>query len=152
MKTFSCQVRTLLLIGTLGPPLASLILLTTTYLPLCQGRTGSVDVPSFVVAFVVFAVPVGYVFGVVPALLAGAMYHGALTVAATKRPGMLGRACLGAISGQAVGGLWFHAVIGPDAHSYGSVAALVMVLLSLCPPPSIAGPSVGPAFGHAPAA
>jgi hypothetical protein len=87
--------------------------------------------PSFVVAFICFALPLGYVFGVVPALLAGVVYCGTLTAMATLRPGMLLRACLGAISGGLVGGVWFHAVVGPDSHGYGSVAALVVALLSL---------------------
>jgi hypothetical protein len=84
-----------------------------------------------VALFIFFAVPIGYVFGAFPALLAGAIYCGALTAIASLRPGMLARACLGAISGGLVGGVWFHAMIGPDSRGYGSVAALVLALLSL---------------------
>jgi hypothetical protein len=105
--------------------------MTATYLPHCAALHEPVDVPSFVVAFILFALPVGYAFGVIPALLAGAMYCGALTAMARLRPGMLLRACLGAISGGLVGGVWFHAVAGPDSRGYGSVAALVVALLSL---------------------
>jgi hypothetical protein len=137
MKLPSWQVRTTLLIATLGPPVASLIVMTATYLPYCAALNEPVDVPGFVVAFIFFALPVGYAFGVVPALLAGALYCGALTAMATLRPGMLLRACLGAISGGLVGGVWFHAVVGPNSHGYGSVAALVVVLLSLRQPPAL---------------
>jgi hypothetical protein len=136
MKLPSWQVRTMLVICSVGPPLASLILMTTTYLPSYAGRTEPIDVPSFAAAFVFFAVPVGYVFGLVPAVFAGVMYCGALTAMATLRPGMLLRACVGAISGGLAGGVWFQAVIGPDSHSYGLVAALVAALLSLYRPPA----------------
>jgi hypothetical protein len=57
MKLSSWQVRTMLLIGTLGPPVASLILMTTAYLHDCAGRTEPVDVPCFVVAFGLFRRP-----------------------------------------------------------------------------------------------
>jgi hypothetical protein len=133
----SWQVRTVLLIAAVGPPLASLILLTTHYLPYCAGRTEPVDLPCFVAAFVLFAVPVGYVFGLVPALLAGVMYCGALTALATPRPDRLLRVCIGAISGGVAGALWFHALIGPDSNVYGSVAAAVAALLSLRSPGTV---------------
>jgi hypothetical protein len=136
MKLSSWQVRTTLLIATMGPPVASLIIMMATYLPYCAALDEPVDVPSFVGAFIFFALPVGYAFGVVPALLAGAVYCGALTAMATPRPGMPLRACLGALSGGLVGGVWFHAVVGPDSHGYGSAAALVMALLSLRYPPA----------------
>ena len=136
MNLSSWQLRTTLLIAALGPPVASLIVMTATYLPYGAALHEPVDVPSFAVAYIFFALPVGYAFGVVPALLAGALYCVALTAMATPRPGMLLRACLGAISGGLVGGVWFHAVVGPDSHGYGSVAALVVTLLSLSQPPA----------------
>ena len=126
----SWQGRTLLLTGVLGPPVASLILLMSHYLPSCTGRTEPVDLPCFVVTYVFFAVPVGYVFGLVPALLSGAMYCGALTALTKLRTQMLLRVCTGAISGGLAGGVWFYAVIGPDSHGYGAVAAVVAALLS----------------------
>jgi hypothetical protein len=120
-----------LLIVILGPPVASLILLTTHYLPSCAGRTEPVDLPCFVVTYVFFAVPVGYVFGLVPALLSAVMFCGALTAMTKLRTQMLLRVCTGAISGGLAGGVWFHAVIGPDSYGYGAVAAVVAALLSL---------------------
>ena len=125
------QVRATLLIGIVGPPLASLILLTIKFFPQLEGRTEHVDVSGFISLFILFAVPVGYCFGVFPALLAGGIYCGALTAMATPRPGILPRACLGAISGGLVGGVWFHAVIGADSRGYGSIAAFVLALVSL---------------------
>jgi hypothetical protein len=134
MTLASWQVRTMLLIGAVGPALASLILLAANYFPYCAGRTEPVDVPCFVVVFVFFAVPVGYVFGLVPALLAGVMYCGALTAMATLRTRMCLRVCIGAISGALAGGVWFHAAIGPDSRGYGLAAGVVAALLSLRSP------------------
>jgi hypothetical protein len=131
MKLTSWQVRRTLLICTVGPPLASLILMTVNYLPSYAARTEGVDVPSFLAALVLFAVPVGYVFGLVPAVFAGVMYCGVLTAMATLRPGMLLRACIGALCGGSAGEVWFPAMIGPDSHGYGWVAALVVALLAL---------------------
>src|ERR1700730_17892698 len=130
MKLSSWQVRTMLLIATVGPLVASLIVMTATYLPYCAALKEPIDVPNLVVAFILFALPVSYAFGVVPALLAGAMNCCALTVMATLRPGLLLRASRGATSGGLVSGVWFHAVVGLDARGYGSVAALVVALLS----------------------
>jgi hypothetical protein len=134
MRPLSWQVRTMLLIGTVGPPVASLILMTNTYLPLCVRQGESFDVPCFVAAFVLFAIPVGYVFGLVPALLAGVMYCAVVNGMAPLRPGVLPRACLAAVSGELVAEVWFRAVVGPDSHRYASVAVLVMALLSLPSP------------------
>jgi hypothetical protein len=86
------------------------------------------------VALVFFAIPVGYVFGLVPALVAGVVYCVALTAVAILRTRMLLRVCIGAISGGLAGGVWFHAVIGPDSHGYGPVAAVAAALLSLLSP------------------
>jgi hypothetical protein len=121
----------MLLMGTVGPPVASLILLAIDYLPFCAGRTEPADLPSSLAAFVLFAVPVGYVFGLVPALLAGALYCGALTAMATLRTRTPLRVCIAALSGGLAGGVWFHAVIGPDSRRFGLIAAAVAALLSL---------------------
>jgi hypothetical protein len=136
MKLTSWQVRTTLLICTVGPPLASLILMTFNYLPSYAGRTEAADMPSFVAAFILFAVPVGYVFGFAPAVFAGVMYCGVLTAMATLRPGMPVRACIGALCGGLAGVVWFQAVLGSNSHSYGWVAALVVALLALYGPPA----------------
>ena len=154
------QVRTTLLIGIVGPPVASLILLTIKYLPLLEGRTELVDVSGFIGFFILFALPVGYCFGVLPALLAGGIYCGALTAMAILRPGILARVCLGAISGGLVGGVWFHTVIGADSRGYGSIAAFVLALVSLRWPradkitfperePAIEGAALSPDWLHA---
>src|SRR6266403_1631819 len=118
MRHVSWQVRTILLIGTVGPPAASLILMTTTYLPLWAVKGESVDMRLFAAAFVLFAIPVGYVFGLAPALLTGVLYCAASTGMAKPRPGLLLCAWLGALSGELVGEVWFLAVIGPDLHGY----------------------------------
>jgi len=127
----SWQARTVLLIEAAGPPVASLILLATHYLPACAGRTEPVDLPCLLFAFVFFAVPVGYVCGLVPALLAGVMYCGALSAMATLRTRPLLRVCAGAVSGGLAGGVWFHALAGPGSLGFAAVAAAVAALLSL---------------------
>ena len=98
----------MLLIGVLGPPVASLILLMSHYLPSCAGRTEPVDLPCFVVTYVFFAVPVGYVFGLVPALLAAVMYCGALTAMTKLRTQRLLRVWTGTLSGGLAGGARSH--------------------------------------------
>jgi hypothetical protein len=129
MEPIALEVRNILLIVVFGPPLASLALMAITYLPICAGQT--VDPTSTAIAFLFFVVPVGYVFGFLPALLAAISYRGALAAFGTPRPRLVYRACLGAACGGLAGGVWFWAVIGPDVYRYGLVAALVMALLKM---------------------
>jgi hypothetical protein len=133
MKPLPGQVRTTLWIGVVGPPIASLILMMTICVPLLAARAGPIDVSGWIVLFIFFAVPIGYVFGVVPAVLAATVYSRVLTARA-RRTGTLGRACLAAICGGLVGGIWFFVVAGSDWSDYAAAAALVAALLSLCWP------------------
>jgi hypothetical protein len=55
---------------------------------------------------------------------------------------MLSRACLAAICGGLVGGIWFYFLAGPDWRGYAVVAGLVEGLLSLGSPR--AGRSIQP--------
>jgi hypothetical protein len=125
------QIRTILWTGIVGPPVASFVLLPWVLLSTSTISVDSFDLPSYLVVFLFFAVPVGYVFGVIPALLAGAMYSGALTAIPCLRPHTLFRSCIGVVSGGMCGGLWFHAVIGTEWPAYGLAAALVMGVLAL---------------------
>jgi hypothetical protein len=131
MKLPPWQARMTLWIAVVGPPVASLILVTVNYFPILAARTKPADVSALLVLWIFFAVPAGYGFGGVPALLAGALYSAVLTAMATRRLGMLPRACLAAICGGAVCGVWFHVVAGPNWRSYGGTAAFVATLLSL---------------------
>jgi hypothetical protein len=131
MKPLPWQVRMTLWVGVVGPLLGSLILMAATYVPLLPARTAPIDLAGLAEAFILFAVPVGYVFGIVPAFLAGAVYSGVLTTMATDLSGTLPRMCLAAICGGAVCGTWFYWVSGPDWRSYATVGALVAALLSL---------------------
>jgi hypothetical protein len=130
MKLLSWQIRTTLLIGVVGPPVASLVLMTGNYLPWWEGGAEPIDVPGFVAAFLLFGLPVGFAFGVIPALLAGALYCTALTALSSVPRGMLTRVCLGAIAGELIGEVWFHGVMGLESYGYGPVAALVTAVLS----------------------
>jgi hypothetical protein len=118
--------------GMIVPPAASLILLATTVF--FSNWPGWGDpasaVPSFLVLFFIFAVPVGYVFGGIPALLAGAIYSAALTAMPVLNARRLLRVGLGAVCGGLTGGIWFHAIAGPGSSSYAIVEALMMALFA----------------------
>lgn len=127
----SWQIRTTLRTGIVGPPIASFVLLPWMLLSTSATSFHLFDLPSYIGIFLFFAVPVGYVFGAIPALVAGAMYSGALTAIPALRSRTLLRVCIGVVSGGLCGGLWFHAVIGGEWPPYGSAAALVMGALAL---------------------
>jgi hypothetical protein len=119
--------------GIVVPPAASLLLLTHILLSSSwiDGASAS-DIPSLLVLFFMFAVPVGYVFGAIPALLAGAIYSGALTAMPTGQPRPLLRAGVGAVCGGLTGWLWFHAVAGPSWSTFAVTEALVLALFAIC--------------------
>jgi hypothetical protein len=82
--------------------------------------------------FFIFAVPVGYVFGGVPALLAGAIYSAALAAMPTVGPRHLLRAGLGGVCGGLTCAIWFHAIVGAGSFRYATVGALTIALFALC--------------------
>lgn len=133
------QVRTTLLFGAVGPAIASLIVMTVAYRPFLATGTGPIALPDVLIAYVCFAMPVGYAFGVLPALLTGAMYCCGLTALPRLRPGTLPRAGIAALSGGLISVAWFDAVIGPGSRRYAWVAALTAALLSLRWPRRFAG-------------
>ena len=123
--------------GVLVPPAASLMLLATVLMPASTTWADPVTaVPSFLGPFFIFAVPVGYVFGGIPALLAGAIYSAALTVMPVVEPCRLLRVGIGAVCGGLTGGIWFHAIVGPGWSSYAIAEALMMALFALRRPGS----------------
>jgi hypothetical protein len=61
-----------------GSPAASFVLLPLVLPPASATSTVSFALPLYLFAFLVFAVPVSYIFGIVPALLAGRLYSGVL--------------------------------------------------------------------------
>ena len=127
----SWQIRTTLRTGIVGPPIASFVLLPWVLFSTSATSFHLFDLASYPGIFLFFAIPVGYVFGVIPALLAGAMYSAALTEMPSLRSHTLLRVCVGVVSGGLCGGLWFHAVIGTEWPAYGLAAALVMGVLAL---------------------
>jgi hypothetical protein len=121
-----------LAVAIAGPPAASFVLLPWVLLSASPTLAHSFDVTSYVLAFLFFAVPAGYVFGVVPAVLAGATYSATLTAIAPLRARSLLRSCVGALSGGFWAGLWFPVVIGgTSSPAYVFAAALVMGLLAV---------------------
>jgi hypothetical protein len=119
--------------GIVVPPAASLllfahILVSTSWID----GASALDIPYFLVIVFMFAVPVGYAFGVIPALLAGAIYSGVLTAMPTGQPHPLLRAGVGAVCGGLTGWVWFHAVAGPSWFIFVATEALVMALFAIC--------------------
>ncbi len=127
-NSLRCQLRTSAHITLLGPAVASLILLVVDYFE--YWRTAPLNLADALTAFYVFALPVGYVFGCVPALLA-ALLHGALLAANTKLAQLPWvRACTGALCGGLVCWIWFGIWSGTARPVYALVGALVMAAVS----------------------
>jgi len=120
-----------------GPPAASFVLLPWILFSTSPTWAHSFDMSSYVVALVFFAVPVGYVFGVVPAVLAGATYSTTLISFPALRAHSPLRSCVGAISGAFWAPLWFPAVVATSSGAYVLAAALVIALLALRRLPSM---------------
>lgn len=135
-KLTSWQVRAIARITLLGPPAASLILLTVDYFK--YWRAISFDFADYLAAYFVFAIPAGYVFGAVPLLLAASLYCVLFTAnprLLQRRP--LTRACVAALCGGLTSGVWFWfwQQLRIDWGIYVLVGALVMTALSLGTPP-----------------
>jgi hypothetical protein len=124
------QLRTTLLIAALGPPAASLILFTAVYLPGVEWQSD----PTCIAPLFLLALAVGYVFGILPAVLTSALYCGALTVAPRLRHVTLLRSALAATIGAVIGDVWFHAAIGSDSLPYTAATSFVACILSLASP------------------
>ena len=87
------RVRASARITLLGPPAASLVLLVVDYFK--YWRAIPFNFADFLALFFLFALPVGYVFGAVPALLAALLYCALLTVNSRLRQlRPLPRACV----------------------------------------------------------
>jgi hypothetical protein len=122
------KVRATALIALLGPPIASLVLLAVDYFE--YWRPVPFTFADFLVDFFLLAMPVGYAFGVVPALLAASLYCALLTASSGLlrwRP--LSRACVGATCGGLSSWMWFREWVSAWGI-YGLVGALVMAALS----------------------
>jgi hypothetical protein len=135
----SWQVRTTARIALLGPPAASLVILVVDYFE--YFRAVPFNILDFLVAFLLFALPVGYVFGVIPTLLAGALYCAALTAdSRLLRRSLFSRACAAGICGGFASWLWFVDWLGIDSRVFELAGALVMAALT----------PVSPSRGEAP--
>jgi hypothetical protein len=114
-----------------APPAASFLLLLWVLLAAWTTPPTPSDLAYYLIAFLFFAAPVGYVFGVIPAFLAGVTYSAALTAIPPSRAHWLLRVCVGAVAGGFWSGLWFCGVVGASSPAYALTAALVMALLAL---------------------
>ncbi len=128
-KSLPWQLRTTALVTLLGPAMASLILLVVDYFE--YWRTVPLNFADALVAFCVFALPVGYVFGFVPALLAALLHCVLLTTNTRPVRQRLAIACTGAICGGLVSWVWFGIWQCDDRLLYALTGALVMTALSL---------------------
>jgi hypothetical protein len=124
------QVRATVLITLLGPPAANLILLAAYYFE--YWRTIPFNFADCLVVFFLFAIPVRYVFGAVPALLA-ALLQCALLTARSRLLRPLIPACVAAICGGLANCVWFCEWLSASGI-YGLVGSLVMAALSLSSP------------------
>ena len=132
MKSIRLHVGIGVLSAVVVPPAASLLLLATVFVPTSTAWPDPASaVPYFLELFFLFAVPVGYVYGAIPALLAGALYSSALSAQPRLCRHTLARAGLGAVCGGLTGGVWFHAVVGPGARVYSVAEALVTAMFAL---------------------
>jgi hypothetical protein len=98
-------------------------------------RAISFNFADFLAAYSMFAIPVGYVFGAVPALLAASLYCALLTANSRLllwRP--LTRAGVAALCGGLASGVWFWVLLRTAWGIYALVGALVMATLSLGTP------------------
>jgi hypothetical protein len=124
------QVREAALITLLAPPAASLVLLAIYYVE--YRPTVPFSPPDFLAAFVLLAMPIGYMFGAAPALLGASLYCALLTLHPQLFAGRSWlRACVGAVCGGLASWLWFLEWLGVAWNIYGSVGALVMAVVSL---------------------
>src|SRR5262249_33644816 len=98
--------RSTLSVAIGGPPVASLLLFAWFFPSASQTPVDRFHIPPYVVAFLLFAVPVGYVYGVVPALLAGATYSAMLSAIPPLRVRPRLRLCVGAVCGGFWAELW----------------------------------------------
>ena len=129
LKKLPWQVRVITLVTLCGPPTASLILLTVDYFEYWRGVP--FNLVDFLAAYLLFAIPVGYVFGAAPALLAASLYSALLTANSRRLEQPLTRACVAAGCGGLASGVWFWEPIHTAWGIYGLVGALVMAVLSL---------------------
>jgi hypothetical protein len=123
------QVRATALIALLGPPTASLILLAVDYFK--YWRAVLFNIADFLAALFLLAIPIGYAFGAVPALLTVLLYCVLLPASSRLlQRRLLTRACAGAISGGLASWAWFREWLNAWGI-YGLVGAVVMAILSL---------------------
>jgi hypothetical protein len=127
--SLSWQLRTIVLITLLGPPTASLLLLAIDYYEYWQDV--HFQFTDFLIAFLFFAVPVGYVFGTVPALLAAFLYCAIWNPGTRLHQRIAARACIAAVCGGIASWAWFSKCLDVSGHIYGLSGALVMAALSL---------------------
>ena len=124
----SWQVRATAFIALLGPPAASLILFVIYYLE--YWRAVPFNFADLLIVFLLLAVPVGYVAGTVPALLAASLYCALISANSRRKRRLFMRASVGAICGSVASWVWFCEWLGASSI-YGSVGGLVMAVLSL---------------------
>jgi hypothetical protein len=94
------------------------------------------NLPDFLVAFLFFAIPVGYFYGVIPALVAGSLYCAALTANSSLLQRPFSTACVAALCGGFVSWVWFVEWLSIDSSVYALTGALVMAALTLVSPSS----------------
>jgi len=131
MLRFTWQARTTLLCGVVTPLIAALLVNLSSYVPQWERSVEPVTILGVIATLIFLALPVGFLFGVVPGLVGGALYSYALTLVPYARPRVLFRAFAGAALAGLVGGLWCQFVLRLPGVAYGAVAALSGFLFAL---------------------
>jgi hypothetical protein len=125
------QARTTLLCGAITPLTAGLIVGLWIYLPQWEHSAERTTLIGIVTTVVGLALPLAFIFGVLPALIGGALYSAALTLVPFAETRIILRALLAAALAGLVGGLWCQIVLGFPAVGYGVVAAISGFLFAL---------------------
>src|SRR5262249_34871156 len=123
------QVRTTLLSGLIGAPVAGLVLMVWKYLPMTAATPGAFV--GFMATYALFGIPISYAFGAAPALIATGAYCAILTfIPALQKPSAI-RASIGAACGGLSGAVWFSCFPEVDSPAYAWVSALGATVISL---------------------
>lgn len=98
------QTKTILLIAALGPPMMGLLLQVVAYWPQWyKGTPEPNQVPGLIFTAVLLTLPLSYVFGIIPSVIAGASYCGILTYIPSIQHRRWVRTIPAAVVGGAVG-------------------------------------------------
>jgi hypothetical protein len=129
LKRLSWQVRTTMLIVAMMPPAIGIIATIAPqyfrdglHFPRWEGLASILFTTAFL------TIPISYFFGIIPALIGGAIYCVLLTKVPRLRYSLLYRCALAFVIGASVAALSSYCILGAGASFYGpfgGIAALI---------------------------